>query len=93
MKNKTTVHAILSTILLLPVAVILENSDGLETVSTFQEYLKEWIAPIILSIVISALIYGVLSLLKKTSSFLNIYYYTAYTFSILILLIVSLRYL
>jgi hypothetical protein len=93
MKKKTIVHVVLSTVLLLPVAVILENSDGLETISTFQEYLKEWIAPVFLSITVSALIYGMMSLMKKTPSFPNIYYYTAYTFSILILLIVSLRYL
>lgn len=91
--NKKTLHVFLSTLLLLPVAIILENSDALETIHSIQEYLKEWVAPIILSIIISGIIFGIKRLFKKETSFLNIYYNTAYSISIFILLIVSFKYL
>ena len=93
MKNKIILHVILSTLLLLPASIILENSDGLETVHNIQGYLKEWIASFFLTLIISGLIVGIKKILKKQTSFLNIYYYTAYVLSIFILLIVSLKYL
>jgi hypothetical protein len=92
MNNKLVFNVVLSTLLLLPVSVLLENSDGLETVDSIQGYLKEWIPPIILSSILSGIIYGVKKILKKETSFFNIFYYTSYTVSILILLILSLKY-
>ena len=92
MTNKITIHVFLSTLLLLPCAIILENSDGLETVNSIQEYLKEWVGPIILTSIISGVIFGFKKLFKKETSFLNIYYHTAYCISIFILLIVSFKY-
>jgi hypothetical protein len=93
MKNKITLHVILSTLLLLPLAIILENSDGLEAVHTMQGYFKEWMAPISLSLIISALIFGVKKIFKKVTSFLNIYCYTAYGLSIILLFIICIKYL
>lgn len=93
MNNKIKLHVFLSTLLLLPVAIILENSDGAETVHSIQEYLKEWGAPIVLSSLISGVIFGLKRLLKKETSYLNVYYHTAYCISILVLLAVSIKYL
>jgi hypothetical protein len=93
MNKKLIFHLILSTLLLLPVSIILENSDGLETVNTIKGYLIEWYPPIIFSLIISGIIFGVKKLLKKETSFLNIFYHSSYTISIIILLIVSLKYL
>ena len=42
--KKDYVHLIISLVLLLLVAVMLENSDGIETVNDLGGYLKEWIA-------------------------------------------------
>jgi len=92
-KRKDYVHLIISLILLLPVAVMLENSDGLETVNDLGGYLKEWIAPIIFSFIISGIVYGIKLIFKKKSSFVNIFYITSYTLSIIILLTLSLKYL
>ena len=91
--RKDYVHLIISLILLLPVAVMLENSDGLETVNDLGGYLKEWIAPIIFSFIISGIVYGIKLIFKKKSSFVNIFYITSYTLSIIILLTLSLKYL
>lgn len=93
MKNKTTLHIVLSTLLLLPLAIILENSDGIGAVHTMQGYFKEWMAPIFLSLIISALIFGIKKIIKKETSFLKIYYYTAYVLSVILLVVVSIRYL
>ena len=92
MNNKLVFNVVVSTLLLLPVSVLLENSDDLETVDSIQGYLKEWISPIILSSILSGIIYGVKKILKKETSFFKIFYYTSYTLSILILLILSLKY-
>jgi hypothetical protein len=92
MKNKLMFNVVLSTLLLLPVSVILENSDGVETVNTLQGYLKEWVPSIILSSIVSGIIFGVKKLLKKETSFLNIYYHSSYSIAIFILLSVSLKY-
>ena len=91
--KKDSVHLIISLILLLPVAVMLENSDGLETVNDLGGYLKEWIPPIMLSFIISGIVYGIKLLFKKKSSFVNIFHTTSYTLSIIILLILGLKYL
>ncbi len=93
MNNKLSINVLLSTLLLLPVSVLLENLDGLETVNSIQGYLKEWMGGIILSLIISGLIYGMKKLLKKDTSFLNVFSYTNYSFSIIILFILILRYL
>ena len=91
--KKGYIHLIISLILLLPVAVMLENSDGLETVNDLGGYLKEWIAPIMFSFIISGIVYGIKLLFKKKSSFVNIFCTTSYTLSIIILLTLSLKYL
>ena len=91
--KKDYVHLIISLILLLPVAVMLENSDGLETVNDLGGYLKEWIPPIITSLIISGIVYGIKLLFKTKSSFVGIFYTTSYTLSIIILMILSLKYL
>lgn len=93
MTNKIKLHVILSTLLLLPVAIIVENSDGAESVHSIKDYFKEWLAPIALSFIISAAIFGVKRLLKKDTSILNIYYHTAYVLSIFMLLAISIKYL
>jgi hypothetical protein len=93
MNNKLVFNVILSTILLLPVSVLLENLDGLETVNSIQGYLKEWMAGLILSLIMSGVIYGVKKIFKKDTSFLNVYSYTSYLFSIIILFILISRYL
>ena len=93
MSNKITLHVILSTLLLLPVAIILENSDGLGTVHSVIDYIREWIAPVGISSFISGTIFGVKRLLGKDSSFLNVYYHTAYSFAIITLLIVNIKYI
>jgi hypothetical protein len=91
--KKDYVHLIISLILLLPVAVMLENSDGLETVNDLVGYLKEWIPPIMLSFIISGIVYGIKLLFKKKSSFVKTFYTTSYALSIIILLTLSLKYL
>ena len=91
--KKDYVHLIISLILLLPVAVMLENSDGLETVNDLSGYLKEWIPPIMLSFIISGIVYGIKLLFKKKSSFVKTFYTTSYALSIIILLTLSLKYL
>tara|TARA_B110000977_G_C11009719_1_gene467173 strand:- start:434 stop:712 length:279 start_codon:yes stop_codon:yes gene_type:complete len=91
--KKDSVHLIISLILLLPVAVMLENSDGLETVNDLGGYLKEWIPPIMLSFIISGIVYGIKLLFKKKSSFVKTFYTTSYALSIIILLTLSLKYL
>lgn len=93
MRNKKRIHVLLSTFLLLPAAIILENSDGLETVNNLKGYLKEWIAPVFLSLIISGLIYGIKKALKRETNFLNVYYHTAYILFVLIFLIISIKYL
>lgn len=72
--RKDYVHLIISLIILLPVAVILENSDGLETVNDLGGYLKEWVPPIIISLFISGIVYGIKLLFKKKSSFVKTLY-------------------
>ncbi len=93
MRSKIKLHVFLSTMLLLPVAIILENSDGAETVHSPKEYISEWLAPIILTCVISGVIVGIKRLLKRETSFFNVYYHTAYIYAISILLSVSIKYL
>ncbi len=93
MRSKIKLHVFLSTMLLLPVAIILENSDGAETVHSIKEYISEWLAPIGLTCIISGVIVGIKRLLKRDSSFLNVYYHTAYVISILVLLSVSIKYI
>ena len=86
------VHLIISLLLLLPVSIMLENHDGLDTVNNFSEYLKEWIPPLIISTIISLIFYGVTFLFKKKSSFIIILYTISYSLSIIILLILGLKY-
>ena len=93
MSKKITLHVIVSTLLLLPVAIILENSDGLETVNSVIDYIREWIAPVVISSFISGAIFGVKRLQGKESSFLNVYYHTAYSVAIIVLLAVSIKYI
>lgn len=93
MMNKNYTHLIISILLLLPVSIMLENSDGLETVNDIQGYLTEWGTSIVISVFISGIFFGIKSILKKTSSFITILYTSSYTLSILILLILSLKYL
>jgi|TARA_B110000240_G_C13359007_1_gene393086 uncharacterized membrane protein (UPF0136 family) len=91
--NKKYVHLIISTILLLPVSIMLENSDGLETVNDIMGYLIEWSAIIIISLIISGIFFGIKSALKKTSSFIRVLYTSSYILSIIVLLILSFKYL
>jgi|TARA_B110000908_G_scaffold151258_1_gene185850 hypothetical protein len=91
--KKEYVHLIISLILLLPVAVMLENSDGLESVNDLGGYLKEWIAPILFSLIISGIVYGIKLLFKRKSSFIILFYTMSYALSIIILLILGLKYL
>jgi len=91
--NNKTIHLVISIILLLPVSIMLENSDGLDRVNSFSGYIGEWIVSIIMSLIFTSIIYGILYIIKKKPSFLSVLYKTSYTISILILLIISLKYL
>ena len=92
MNNKTT-HLVISLILLLPVSIMLENSDGLDRVDSFSGYIGQWIGSIIVSLIFTSIIYGILYIIKKKPSFVSILYKTSYTISILTLLIINLKYL
>jgi hypothetical protein len=91
--NKNYIHLIISILLLLPVSIMLENSDGLETVNDIVGYLTEWSSSIIISVIISGIFFGIKFVLKKKSSFITVLFTTSYTLSIIILLILSLKYL
>lgn len=93
MNIKSAFNLALSILLLLPVSVLLENIDGLETVNSIQGFLKEWLGSLTLSLILSGMIFGIKKLLKKETTFFNVFSYTAYIFSIVILLILILRYL
>ena len=91
--NRNYIHLIISILLLLPVSIMLENSDGLETVNDIVGYLTEWSSSIIISVIISGIFFGIKFVLKKKSSIITVLYTTSYTLSIIILLILSLKYL
>ena len=87
--NKNYIHLIISILLLLPVSIMLENSDGIGTVNDIFGYLTEWSSSIIISLIISGIFFGIKFILKKKSSFITVLYTTSYTLSIIILLILS----
>lgn len=91
--TKNYKNLLISTLLLLPFSVLLENFDGLETVNTIQGYLKEWFSGIIVSLVISGIVFGIIYIFNKSSSYVKVLYLTSYSLSLLIFILVLLNYI
>ena len=84
---KRYLNAALSVLLLLPVSIALENSDGLEVVNSIGEGLKEWISAFMLSMLLSIVPVIAISVLKKNIGYLMILTITNYILSALILFV------
>jgi hypothetical protein len=74
-------HLILSTILLLPASIYLENRDGLEMVDDVYGAVSEWIAAFLVSLVIAVFSWGIFYIIKKKSSFVKALYKSCYLIS------------
>ena len=85
-KEKEKKNIIISTLLILPLSVYIELSDGIAPPVTFMFVIKEWLAAIVLCLTISLIIYGLRYLIIRKGSFLTTYYKTAYFFCAFIVL-------
>jgi len=83
--NRRYIHLIISSVLLFPLGIWLENNDGLDTLHSFSEYLFDWFIILFASVIFSATGYGFLLVLKKRPDFVKCYFRTSYFLSFIIL--------